>query len=101
MYPVLSLAQKQMLLTFLNHKILSQYCSIEDDVAKETKLVCQFSSIGSLGNNEASWLCGEFYSSLNTVKGSKTNLKDHKKPICVSLSHRSYNLVSSHKCHNL
>ena len=51
----------------------------------KTNLVFQFSSIGSLGVNESSWLCKEFYNSLNTAVTAKTDSSN--KPICVNTKH--------------
>lgn len=58
----------------------------EEEKAKSSKpksdrIVCQFSSIGSLGPNENSWLCGQFKNALSASKNAQkvaTSL-----PICI------------------
>lgn len=62
-------------------KILNDHISIDDEKETAGNIICQFSSIGSLGANENSWLCGELYSSLSSQKEAKLGQKFS--PICV------------------
>ena len=62
------------------------HCNIEKSL--KTKLIFQFSSIGSLGPNENSWLCKEFFNSLNITSCEQTAKSysiqsEQSKPICV------------------
>ena len=57
-----------MFLPYLSSKILEQHGPSVTDV-KGWPVIGQFSSIGSLGNDKTSWLCGEWYTSLGTTKG--------------------------------
>lgn len=61
-------------------KILSDHANIEVKEAA-SHIVCQFSSIGSLGPNEKSWLCKEFNFSLSRT--NKPHSDNNIKPICV------------------
>jgi len=60
-------------------KLLGEHLKTEENA---TEIVCQFSSIGSLGPTENSWLCKEFIDSLSSQNNSKTD--QNLKPICVS-----------------
>ena len=58
---------------------------LKDEIKHEDdKIICQFSSIGSLGPKESQWLCSEFLTSLISSNISK-KLNDNSKikPICV------------------
>lgn len=71
-------------------KILEDHFKRDEQVSTEAssstkshsdRIVCQFSSIGSLGPNENSWLCGEFKKCLSACKNApkvSTSL-----PICI------------------
>ncbi|XP_065683636.1 tyrosyl-DNA phosphodiesterase 1 isoform X1 [Hydra vulgaris] len=61
-------------------KLLLSYGPSKDLVNENWPIIGQFSSIGSLGSESSSWLCGEWLSSLSTckddeLKESKANLK--------------------------
>lgn len=47
-------------------KILGDYLKISSSGEKPDQLICQFSSIGSLGPSEDKWLCKEFSQSLSS-----------------------------------
>ena len=47
-------------------KILSDYLKISSPIDEPDRLICQFSSIGSLGPSEDKWLCKEFAQSLSS-----------------------------------
>ncbi|GBL77991.1 Tyrosyl-DNA phosphodiesterase 1 [Araneus ventricosus] len=51
-------------------KILNLHGSPKETVQSNWPLICQFSSIGSLGASPDQWLLGEFSTSLSTVKDS-------------------------------
>jgi len=64
-------------------KILSDNIKLDEkEKSDANKIICQFSSIGSLGPNENSWLCKEFITSLSSSVNS--NLKPASlEPICI------------------
>ena len=66
--------------------MLGDYFKMEEKKQdKPDHLICQFSSIGSLGPNEYNWLCNEFYNSLsNANTSSQDSHNKTTKPICVS-----------------
>lgn len=66
--------------------MLGDFFKLEDKKQdKPDHLVCQFSSIGSLGPNEYNWLCNEFYNSLsNASVSSQESHNKTSKPMCVS-----------------
>ncbi len=64
-----------------------EYESHMDKSSKSDQVVCQFSSIGSLGNSESAWLCKEFLASLSSFKESeKVKTLKSSKPILVIYS---------------
>jgi hypothetical protein len=74
--------------SFKISKILSDHLKLDDDNHLDKsypadQIVCQFSSIGSLGPNETSWLCREFLATLSSVKLSENKSFKISKPICV------------------
>ena len=64
-------------------KLLEDFCSPahNDDATKKDNLIFQFSSIGSLGPNENSWLCGELKSCLSACK-TEHHIQVNP-PICI------------------
>ena len=66
-------------------KLLSDHFSINESSTSQNEtgsnIISQFSSIGSLGVNENSWLIDELYSSFSCQKDAK--LEKKLKPICV------------------
>lgn len=59
-------------------KILSDHVEIKEEA---NNIISQFSSIGSLGPNENSWLCKELYGSFSCSRGLKSEQK--LQPICI------------------
>ncbi|RNA20174.1 tyrosyl-DNA phosphodiesterase 1 [Brachionus plicatilis] len=62
-------------------KVLSDYLKISSPVEQPDQLVCQFSSIGSLGPSEDKWLCKEFSQSLSSCNNSMSSIIT--KPILI------------------
>ncbi|KAH7039275.1 tyrosyl-DNA phosphodiesterase-domain-containing protein [Linnemannia elongata] len=52
--------------------VLRQQVEVPKELIPGSKIVCQMSSIGSLGKNSQDWLRGEFEASLNSYRNSKT-----------------------------
>lgn len=47
-------------------KVLGDYLKISSAIEQQDQIICQFSSIGSLGASEDKWLCKEFSQSLSS-----------------------------------
>ncbi|KAF9135615.1 tyrosyl-DNA phosphodiesterase 1 [Mortierella sp. GBA39] len=52
--------------------VLRQQVEIPKELIPGSKIICQMSSIGSLGKDSQDWLKGEFEASLNSYRNSKT-----------------------------
>ncbi|KAF9905227.1 tyrosyl-DNA phosphodiesterase 1, partial [Linnemannia zychae] len=51
--------------------VLRQQVEVPRDLVPGSKIICQMSSIGSLGKDSQSWLRGEFEATLNSYRNSK------------------------------
>ncbi|KAF9543790.1 tyrosyl-DNA phosphodiesterase 1 [Mortierella hygrophila] len=52
--------------------VLRQQVEVPKELIPGSKIICQMSSIGSLGKDSQDWLKGEFEASLNSYRNSKT-----------------------------
>ncbi|KAF9171792.1 tyrosyl-DNA phosphodiesterase 1 [Mortierella sp. AD011] len=62
--------------------VLRQQVELSKECTHGSKIICQISSVGSLGKNSQDWLRGEFEASLNTHRNSNY-MNSNKADFCV------------------